>query len=366
MRIPTVNLQPVLNATESAWRARLGEMFERGQFILGEQVAGFEREFAASTGAPRCVGVGTGTSAIELALRGAGLGGSGMEVMTSALTAPFTGVGILAAGCKLRLADVDAETLQMSAEDAAGRARPRTAALVPVHLYGQPCELDRFVKLARRLGAVLIQDACQAHGARYRARPLTDYSGWVAYSFYPTKNLGCLGDGGALAVRSQKAARALRMLRDGGRRGGQLAWAPGVNSRLDEMQACYLRAFLPHLEEWNAMRARLAAVYDQELAGCDDVRLTGRTPDSVNHLYVIRVRRRERLREYLARHGIGTGVHYPVPLHRMPAFRDCGVRAGELPHAERACREVLSLPLWPYLPESSAREVAGRVRRFYK
>ena len=361
MTIPVVNLKPCLDAARADWSARLEEMFARGNFILGEQVAAFEREFAEATGAAAAVGVGNGTEAIELCLREAAVTG---EVIAPALTAPFTGVGIVAAGCKLRFADVDPDTLLLDAGDVEARVTKRTRAIMPVHLYGQPCDLTRFRALSRKFGAVLIQDACQAHGAQWKGKPLMAYSAHVAYSFYPTKNLGCLGDGGAVAVSRAGAARRLREMRDGGRRGGQVAYVRGINSRLDEMQACYLRAFLPRLEEWNGWRRRIASIYDEMLRDVAGVRLVRTSVESVRHLYVVRVKRREKLREYLAKLGIGTGVHYPAPLHLMPAFRDAGMRRGDLPNAEAACREVLSLPLWPYLGENEARRVAEKVAGF--
>jgi dTDP-3-amino-3,4,6-trideoxy-alpha-D-glucose transaminase len=366
VRVPAVNLQPCLDATRDGWTARLDELFRRKQFILGEQVAAFEREFAGATGALETVGVGNGTEAIELCLRAAGVAGPHQEALAPALTAPFTGAGVIAAGCRLRLADVDPDTLLLSPEDAAARATRRTAAILPVHLYGQPCDLIRFRVLARKLGAVLVQDACQAHGALFRDKPLTAYSRYVAYSFYPTKNLGCLGDGGAVATSSRSSAAKLGAMRDGGRRGGQVAFVRGINSRLDEMQACYLRAFLPKLDEWNAARRRIAAIYDEMLAGVDGVRPVATSGESVRHLYVIRAKKRGKLREFLASRGVGTGVHYPVPLHVMPAFRDCGLKRGDLPVAEKACREVLSLPVWPYLADGDARFVADQVRAFYR
>lgn len=359
-----VNLRPVLEATEPSYRARLEELFTRLHFVLGEQVAGFEQEFAEALGARFAIGVGTGTAAIELCLREAGCG-AGREVLTSALTAPFTGLAVLAAGCRPRFADVDEETLLMDPEDAANRASRKTAALIPVHLYGQPCGMSRWRKLASELEAVLIQDACQAHGALHRGKPLADFSHYVAYSFYPTKNLGCLGDGGAILTNSKTRAAHLRMLRDGGRRGDQVSWVPAINSRLDEMHACYLRAFLPHLKEWNAWRREIAGVYDEALAGCEGARPLRQTAETVNHLYVVRAARRDKLREHLSRKGVGTAIHYPVPLHLMPAFRDCGLKRGDLPRAEKACRQILSLPLWPYMEKDQALFVAEQIRAFY-
>jgi dTDP-4-amino-4,6-dideoxygalactose transaminase len=365
MSIPMVDLRPLLAATEPAWRQNLERLFDRMQFVLGEQVAAFEQELAQQWGAGFAVAVGSGTAALELSLRAAGLGESGAEVLLPALTSPFTAQAVLAAGCRPRFADVDPENLLLDAGDAEARIGARTAALLPVHLYGQPCKMDDLRKLARRRSLCLLQDACQAHGAQSEGRPFTAYSRAVAYSFYPTKNLPCLGDGGAVLTDSYRWAERLRNLRDGGRRNGQVSRIRAVHSRLDEMQACYLRAFLPMLGRWNAGRVRLAALYGQALAGCPGVRPLSRRPGSVCHLYVVRAERRDRLRQHLAKHGILTGVHYPVPLHLQPAFAGCGLRRGDLPVAERACREIVSLPLWPCMPESAVREVAKRVRDFY-
>jgi dTDP-3-amino-3,4,6-trideoxy-alpha-D-glucose transaminase len=359
-------LGPQLKATEGEWRRNLDRLFARAHFVLGEEVASFEREFAAHEGAAWAIGVGSGTDALELCLRSARIASGKPEVILPALTSPFTAQAVLAAGRAPRFADVDPQTLLMDADDAAGRATAKTGAFVPVHLYGQPCDLGRLSAAARTLGAIVVQDACQAHGAVCHGRPLTRHSRWVAYSFYPTKNLGCLGDGGAVATGSSTVANRVRLLRDGGRRGDQRSRVKAVHSRLDEIQACYLRAFLPKLNEWNARRAKLAALYDEALAGCDAVQPLSRGPESVNHLYVVRARSRDRLRSFLSEHGITTGVHYPEPLHLHPAFRDCGAKRGAFPHAEKACREIVSLPLWPYLAESQVLRIAELIGKFYK
>lgn len=364
--VPAVNFAALLVETEPGWRARLDEFFARMQFILGPQLAAFEKEWAAYCGAGFAVGVANGTDAIGLCLRDAGVTSPRQEVLTTALSAPFTGIGIVSAGARIRFADVDPETLLIDPADAAARVTRRTAAIVPVHLYGQPCDLGALGKVARDAGAVLVQDACQAHGARYRGKPLAAYSPYVAYSFYPTKNLGALGDGGGIVTNRAAVDRRLREWRDGGRRrGAQVSTIQGINSRLDELQCCYLRAFLEKLEEWNADRRRTAAIYDEALRECDAVRLVKTDAASVRHLYVLRAPRRDKLRAYLAASGVATGIHYPVPLHLMPAFAECGLRRGDLPHAERACREIVSLPLWPRMPEWMARKAAELVRRFY-
>jgi dTDP-3-amino-3,4,6-trideoxy-alpha-D-glucose transaminase len=364
MRIPIANLRPAIDATEPVWRANLAALFEAGQFILGRQLDAFEREFAAAMGARFAVGVGSGTGAIELALRDAGVHG---EVITPALTSPFTAAAIQAAGCRPRFTDVDPETLQMSVANLESRITGRTSAIVAVHLYGQPCGVPGLGALASRRPLVLVQDACQAHGAFRANKPLTTFSTYVCYSFYPTKNLGALGDGGAITTDNADACRRLRMKRDGGRGDTpQVAEVAGLNSRLDEMQCCYLRAFLPELSRWNRERRALAALYDRALADCPGVRPLARTPESVCHLYVVRADRREALRQHLEGHGIGTAIHYPRPLHLHPAFADSGQKRGDLPNAEKACEEIVSLPLWPGIGESAVLEVAERIREFYR
>ncbi len=361
--VPMCNLRLLLDAAPE-WQLYIQEVFDSGQFILTRQVDAFEREFAQWLGARYAVGVGSGTDALEISLRCAGVSQAEQEVLTSAVTSPYTALAVLAAGATPRFADINPKTLLLDAEDAGQRITANTAAILPVHLYGQVCALDRFLNLARRPAAALVQDACQAHGACYRGRPLADFSSYVAYSFYPTKNLGCLGDGGAIVTNDIQTAERARCLREGGQRGDQIAWVRGINSRLDEMQACFLRAFLPHGEEWNAERRRIAAVYDALLRDCEIVQPVERGPDSVCHLYVIRTPHRDALREWLAQRGIASGVHYPTPLHLHPAFRSCGLRKGDLPHAERACDEVLSLPLWPGMPESMAEQVVDAIEGF--
>ena len=360
-----VDLRPGIEAAAPAWRANLGRLFARGQFIHGDQCAQFQREFAASQGARFAVGVGSGTAALELSLRAAELARLG-EVIVPAVTSPFTALAVLSAGGVPRFADIRPDTLLLDPADVAARITRRTSVIVPVHLYGNICDLEAFSALARRTNTVVVQDACQSHGARFRGRALPEFSTFTAYSFYPTKNLGALGDGGAIVTNRAAVARRLALLRDGGRMDDQVSRVRGTNSRLDEMQCCYLRAFLPHLAEWNARRARIARMYDEAFCGCAGIRPVSRSADSVHHLYVIRAERRNQLREYLLRRGIASGIHYPVPLHLQPAFRDCGLHRGDLPVAEKACREILSLPLWPHMPDSMVHRVAGAVRSFYR
>lgn len=357
--IPLTNLKPALESCRAEWQAALAQTIDRAWFILGEEVAAFEREFAAFCGASHAIGVGSGTAALEIALRLGDVTRREQEVITSTLTAPFTAQAILASGATPVFADVDPETLLIDPHSVEARLSPRTAAIIPVHLYGQTCDLEPLYALADRAGAVLIQDACQAHGMPYDGRSP------AAFSFYPTKNLGCLGDGGALLVPTPDQDRLARLLRDGARAPGHNSQFQALNSRLDEIQACLLRVFLRQLPDWNAQRRRLAAIYDQELAGLPSewLRPVARRPGSphVHHLYVVRAQRREQLIQHLAAQGIGTGIHYPIPLHRQPAFPN----QNDCPQADRACDEILSLPLWPFLPEETARFVARQVWKFY-
>ena len=362
MRIPMVNLRWTLDQTQKAWRENLERMHGRSHYILGPEVAAFEPEFAAALDAKHAVGVSNGTTAIELCLREANVKG---EVITSALTAPFTGVAIQAAGATPVFADVDPETLLIDPKSAEKRIGKRTAALLPVHLHGQPCDLNHWRILARAAAVPLVQDACQAHGATWKGKPFSSYSPYVAYSFYPTKNLGCLGDGGAVVTSSPRIDQRLRQLRDGGRKNGeQVARITGINARLDEMQACYLRAFLPQLRAWNEQRAKLAALYDEAFANCGAVRPVHRLTGGVVHLYVIRVRKRDPLRQHLAGLGIATAIHYAVPLHLHPAFASAKQKRGDLLNAERAAKEIVSLPLWPGMTEAAIGEVSQAVKKF--
>jgi dTDP-4-amino-4,6-dideoxygalactose transaminase len=364
-KIPLSNLKPTLDSCRAEWQQALLACIDRAWFVLGEELAAFEREFAGFCGAPFAVGVANGTQAIEIALRLAGITKREQEVVTPALTAPFTAQAILGAGATPVFADVDPDTLLMDPRSVEAQLGPKTAAILPVHLYGQACDLEALGRLAGRAGVVLIQDACQAHGVLYDHRPLSEFSPLSAYSFYPTKNLGALGDGGCLVLREAEHDRLARLLRDGARAAGHNSQFQALNSRLDEVQASLLRVFLRRLPEWNAERRRLADLYDRELGGmpAEWVRPVGRNPRSthVSHLYVVRAHRREELVARLEAAGVGTGVHYPVPLHRQPAFPN----TDSCPVAEQACQEILTLPLWPYLPEDDVRFVAQQIWDFY-
>jgi dTDP-4-amino-4,6-dideoxygalactose transaminase len=279
------------------------------------------------------------------------------------MSAAFTALAVLRAGARPVFADLDPRTLNVSAETVARAMTPRTKALLPVHLYGHPADLDPLLALARERNIPLVEDACQAVGARYKGRPVGALSGIGALSFYPTKNLGAFGDGGAVVVNDPVVADRLRKLRNGGQSEKYRHELPGVNSRLDEMQAAVLRLKLLHLARWTERRCALARGYLAGLAGTG-LGLPVEEPyaGAVWHLFVVRHPRRDALARALQERGVGTLVHYPIPLHLQPAFADLGGRPGDFPIAERAAGEILSLPLFPEMTDAQAEAVVAAVR----
>jgi dTDP-3-amino-3,4,6-trideoxy-alpha-D-glucose transaminase len=370
LRIPFIKLPSSQPHLAREHLRQFAKVLSSSRFILGEQVSRFEAEFAAFCGAPYSVSVANGTEALQIALRLSGVRpGLDQEVITTPWTASFTVHAIVAAGGRTVFADVDPETLLLDPAATRRQLSSRTAAIVPVHIYGQCCDMSAFGVLAKRSGCALVQDAAQAHGSAFRERPLTEFSDWATYSFYPTKNLGCFGDGGALVTRNRALAEQARQFRDGGRRKDHTSHSEGINSRLDELQAAVLRTHLRRLKEWNGRRQRLAARYDRLLAE-RAARWVKTLPQAKNsrsshHLYVIRTRRRDELRAFLLRRGIETMVHYDRPLHLHPAFRRLGYHRGDFPVAERAAREVCSLPLHPFLSDRDVDRITAEIARFF-
>lgn len=360
--IPFVDFKAHLAAMRPEIDSAIARVLDSGWFILGPEGEAFERELAASFRAADAVGVANGTEAIQLALEALGVG-SGDEVITSPLSAAFTVLGIQRAGARPVFADLDPSTLNVDPEAVARAVTSRTRALLPVHLYGHPADLDPLLEIARPRGIPLVEDACQAHGAHYRGTPVGAISGIGALSFYPTKNLGAFGDGGAVLVNEPAVAARLRQLRNGGQSDRYRHDLCGVNSRLDEIQAAILRVKLRHLEAWNERRRALAGIYHQELAK-SGVCLPAEQSyaRAVYHLFVIRHPRRDALAEGLRKKGVATLIHYPIPLHLQPAFATFGGRTGDFPVAEKAAAEILSLPLYPEMTDGQARAVAAAVR----
>ncbi len=358
--IPFNDLAPVHHRLAEQLQAATSRVIERGWFILGPEVEGFEAEYAAYHGVEHAVSVANGTDAIELALRAAGIG-AGDEVITVAHTAVATVAAVERAGAKPVLVDIDPFTYTMSPTAAEAAITPKTRAIVPVHLYGHPADLSALVDLAQKHHLLLIEDCAQAHGARYQDRLVGTFGDMAAFSFYPTKNLGADGDGGAVITRDAGFAAKLRRLRNYGQTSRYVHDERGVNSRMDEVQAAILRVKLPLLNDFNAERQRLAALYDSNLHG---VTTPSHLPGHVFHLYVIRHPQRDALMEHLKQAGVGTLIHYPIPVHLQKAYVDLGYTRGSLPVTEQVASEIVSLPLYIGLSEDDVHTVAVAVNRF--
>lgn len=348
-----------------AYHAAIERVLQRGWFILGEEVRGFEREFADWLGARECVGCASGTDALTLALRALDIG-PGDEVITVANTCGPTVVGIENAGARVRLVDADTDTLMLDVTQLAGACTSRTRAIVPVHLYGAAVAMDPLLDFARRQRLRVVEDCAQSHGSTWRGRKTGTFGDIAAFSFYPSKNLGAAGDGGACVTDDPALAERLRQLRNYGQATRYTHVARGLNSRLDELQAAILRIKLPHLEGLNQRRAAIAARYAGLGAATGRVRPLTVPPEvsTVHHLYVIRHPRRDDLQQFLRTRGIETLIHYPIPVHLQPAYADLGYARGSFPAAERAAAELLSLPMHPWLAEREVDAVIEAVRAF--
>jgi dTDP-4-amino-4,6-dideoxygalactose transaminase len=333
----------------------IARVLESGRYILGPEVEAFEQEFAAFVGVGQCVGVGNGTDALELALRALGIG-SGDVVITTSNTAVATVAAIELAGATPLLVDVDDETLTLS-PSALEQAltTTRAAAVIPVHLYGQPADMPAICAVAAKHQLCVIEDCAQAHGATIQQRQVGTWGDAAAFSFYPTKNLAAFGDGGAVVTNDPQLATRLRELRMYGWRERYISESAGMNTRLDELQAAILRVQLRHLPHDNNRRREIAARYSHSLGK------PAPPAGHVYHQYVIRSSRRDELRHHLRERGIETAILYPQPIHQQPAYRGRIATAGELPVTERAARELLCLPIHPWLSDSDADRVAAAI-----
>jgi dTDP-3-amino-3,4,6-trideoxy-alpha-D-glucose transaminase len=357
--LPVTDLSRAHAAIRPELEAAVRRVLDSNRFILGPEVEAFEQAFAAACGTRFAVACGSGTDAITLTLRAFGVG-AGDEVIVPALTAAPTAAAVVAAGATPVFADVDAATRTLDPVAAAAAVTPRTRALLPVHLYGRPADMDALGALARRHGLCLIEDAAQAHGARWRGRPAGALGAAACFSFYPTKNLGALGDAGAVTTDDPALVARLQRLRDLGQSARYRHEEHSTHSRMDALQAALLAAKLPHLERWNADRRAQAARYRALLAGAP-VRLPPPDGDAEPcwHLFVVESDAREEVRARLRAAGIGTDVHYPTPVHLQPAYAAYGRGPGSLPVSERLAATVLSLPLFPGLTAAEQARVAA-------
>jgi dTDP-4-amino-4,6-dideoxygalactose transaminase len=355
-QVPFVDLRAQYRAISQEISEAVSKVITESDFILGRQVGLFQEEFAAFCEAKWAIGVDSGTSALELALRAYEIG-PGDEVITAANSFIASALGISHAGATPVLVDVDADTYTIDVAAIEKAITPRTKAIIPVHLYGHPADMDAIMQLAQRHGLVVIEDACQAHGARYRGKRTGSLGHAAAFSFYPGKNLGAYGDGGAVVTSDHAVAKRLEMLRNYGQKEKYQHMFRGYNRRLDTLQAAVLRVKLKHLDEWNDARRQHAKSY-RRLLEQSGIVAPHAVPnsESVWHLYVIRIDQREGLKEHLASRGISVGIHYPIPIHLQPAYQDLGYRQGDFPVTEKYARQILSLPMYAELtPEIVAR-----------
>jgi dTDP-4-amino-4,6-dideoxygalactose transaminase len=370
LSIPQTDPRAEVQARRPAIDAAIARVLEGGAYILGREVEAFEAEFAEFVGVGHAVGVASGTDAIELALRACGIG-AGDLVFTVSHTAVATVAAIERAGATPVLVDVEPGTYTMAPRELARALQMpvsgRPAAVLPVHIYGQPADLSALSEIAAAHNLRLIEDCAQSHGALYRGKPTGSFGDIACFSFYPTKNLGALGDGGMVVTNDQALAAAAREIREYGWRERYVSARAGINSRLDAMQAAILRVKLATLNEGNARRQSIADRYDSGLAGLPLTVPTRRAQAThVFHQYVIRLAARDQLRDRLRAAGIATGIHYPVPVHQQPAYSGRLVWGPSgLGLTERAAPQILSLPIYPQLPGEAVARVISEIRRFF-
>ncbi|MBN1672221.1 MAG: DegT/DnrJ/EryC1/StrS family aminotransferase [Kiritimatiellae bacterium] len=389
MKVPFLDLKTQFKTIEADVRARWEDVLANTSFILGPAVREFEQEFAGFLGCKHVVGLGSGLAALELALRTLDIG-PGSAVLLPANTFIATALAVSGVGATPILIDMDPRTYnidpakltrfieQHCQDDGSALSVSNSCPLVsirgslpraimPVHLFGQPTDMDEILAIAARYGLRVIEDACQSHGARYKGRRTGTLGDMAAFSFYPGKNLGAYGDGGAVATNDDALAEQIAMCRNYGSKKKYYHEIAGTNSRLDSLQAAVLSAKLPHLDEWNAARRRHAERYAAGLADCPQVAcpVTAADRDHVFHLYVVRAERRDALQAYLSEREISTGLHYPIPIHLTDAYRDLGYQEGAFPETERAAQDMLSLPMCAELTDAQVDYVCECIQAFY-
>lgn len=361
MNIPLIDLTSQHRTLRAEINAALQGVLDRGDFILGQDVTRLEEEFAAYCGTKYAVGVDSGLSALELSLRAFGIG-EGDEVIVPAHTFTATAAAVTLAGATPVFVDVDLQTWTIDPARIEEAITNRTRAIIPVHLYGLPAEMSKILDIAEKHHLVVVEDACQAHGAKYNGKTTGNLGHAAGFSFYPTKNLGGCGDGGIVTTNDEQVAVKIRALRNCGQTAKNVHELVPLNHRLDSMQAAILRVKLKYLDEWITSRRRLAALYNTLLAGSDVLRpIEPSGLKHVYHLYVIRSQQRDALQAHLKERGIGTAVHYPNPVHFQPFYSNGTDRHGQFPVAERVCNEILSLPMYPELTEEQVRVVVSEI-----
>ena len=364
MEIPFVDLRAQYRQIQNEVDPAVLAVMQRGDFILGGAVTEFEKAFAAYCGARYCIGVDSGYSALELIIRAYDIG-PGDEVITAANTFIATTLGISNAGATPVLVDCDPETYNIDVNKIEAAITPRTKAIMPVHLYGQPADMDTIRAIARKHNLYVLEDAAQASGARYKGRMAGSLGDAAAFSFYPGKNLGAYSDGGAVTTNDADIAEKIRLLRNIGQKVKYFHEIKGFNNRLDTMQAAVLGVKLPYLNDWNASRRRAAATYADLLVDLPIITpTTADYAEHIFHLYVVRVSDREALMEHLKKAGIATGLHYPIPIHLQPAYAELGYKRGDFPITEAYAETIVSLPIFPELDDEKVAYVANAIHEY--
>lgn len=364
--VPYLDLAAQLRPIRKDIDTAIARTLDNNSFCLGPDVAQFEKDFAQFCGAQHCLGMNSGTSALHLALLLLGVG-PGDEVITTPYTFVATSWAISYVGAKPVYVDIDAATFNLDPALVARAITPRTKAILPVHLYGHPCNMDALLAIARKHHLPLVEDACQAHGAKYKGQTVGTLGAISAFSFYPAKNLGAVGEGGALVTNDPAFAARAKSLREHGSTKRYHHDEVGFNYRMEGLQGAVLGVKLKHLAQWQAGRRRVAARYAELLADTP-LRLPQQADyaESAWHLYTVRHARRDELKAYLDAHGIGNAVHYPMPLHLQKCYASLGHQPGAFPEAERASREVLSLPMFAELTDEQLHRVAAAVKDFFR
>jgi dTDP-4-amino-4,6-dideoxygalactose transaminase len=361
-QIPLVDLKAEYHSIKNEIDSAIGEVIEKTQFINGPLLERFEKNFAIFCNAKYCIGTSNGTSSLYCALKALGLKAND-EVITVANTFIATTEAVSLANGRVRLVDVNERNYNMDIKKLKAAITGKTKAIIPVHLYGQPVDMDPIYELAEEKGLFVVEDAAQAHGAKYKNK-IIGSRGIVSFSFFPAKILGCFGDGGALVVNDKEIAEKIRLETDHGRMSKYEHLKEGFNFRLDTLQANILNAKLPHLESWVKKRRELAKAYDELLP--EEI-IRPYEEEYANHsyyMYVIRAKRRDKLMEFLKTKGISCGIHYPIPLHKQPAYK--GMFNSKFPIAEKTADEILSIPLYPLLKEEQQQYICSSIKEFYR
>jgi dTDP-4-amino-4,6-dideoxygalactose transaminase len=365
MNVPFIDLQTEYQGIKSDIDTAIVGVLERSDFVLGKTVADFENAFADYCETSFAAGVDSGYAALELIMRAYGIG-PGDEVITAANTFIATALAISNCGARPVLVDISPDTLNLNPALLESAITPATRAIVPVHLYGHPADMDPILAVARRHGLLVIEDACQAHGARYKGRRAGSLGDAAAFSFYPSKNLGAYGDGGMVVTNDSAVAEQVRLLRNVGQTKKYHHEIKGYNHRLDTMQAAILCAKLPHLDDWNEARRKTAVLYERLLSNLPlTTPATAAWAKPVYHVYVIQTDKRDALQAHLQQAGIATGIHYPIPIHLQPAYADLGHRPGEFPLTEACAERILSLPMYPDITAESIQHTASAIQAFF-